>query len=118
VKQYPIKSGLLFEINQRRGNLFSLVDWREVFNSCVYETTRLRTQSKEIAEEPLAGGGISLSLCPLNHNGMIRPANGFPSRMWQYQTLLIMNTLHTEARNDEGKCKGRNLRPLHKNLNT
>jgi hypothetical protein len=83
VKNNSIKSSELFEENKRRGNLPSLIGWREFF----IELTRFTSpqgQSREIA-----------------------------SRVQQHLTLPAFNTLHTEARNDEMLCKRRKVRRLH-----
>ncbi len=40
-------NSITFERNERRGNLPSLINWREFLNGC--ETTSPRTQSREIA---------------------------------------------------------------------
>jgi hypothetical protein len=62
-------------INERRGNLISLIYSKEVFNR-LRKTTRLRTQSKEIA-----------------------------SGMRQQLAELIISRPPTEPRNDELVCK-------------
>jgi hypothetical protein len=84
VRSISIKLLVLFEENKRRSNLRSLIDWREFFESSM-KNSLLRKHSNEIA-----------------------------SRTQQRLTLLTRNALHTMARNDEGKCKRRTVRRLHK----
>jgi hypothetical protein len=63
VKCVSTKSFILFEVNERRGNLPSLTSPEEVFNGC--KTTRLRTQSREIAsgiQQRLAESAFTKSL--------------------------------------------------------
>jgi hypothetical protein len=81
----PVK--VLFKGNERRGNLPSLMNWREVFQMFV-KITAQRTQCEEIAEEPLAGGSISL-LAWFSDDSMIRSAKGFSSQMQQCSAFFV-----------------------------
>jgi hypothetical protein len=96
----------LSNINERRGNLPSLLDVTEVFRISS-KNSSLRTQREEIAEEPLAGGSISLSLRSAKHNGMIRPANGFFSRMQRHQlsSFSLQHIRRLAMTNGVGKAR-------------
>jgi hypothetical protein len=96
-----------------RSNLLSLINWREIFRQ-PHKNHTMFNQSREIAEKPLARGGIFESN---DDNGMIRPAKGFFSGMQQCLAKSIFSTLSTEPRNDKGRYQGHKLQPLDRICN-
>ena len=102
--------GILFEGNERRSNLLSLINWPGLFDSC--KITPLQNKSREIAKS-LQQQVLTGHQCDYD-NGMLPPVEDSFSWVEQQLTKLMSNKMRTGTRNDEEKCNWRISQQLQK----